>query len=47
MSTSSILMTMQLDRSLFSDDPAGARAEFLRPACSAEFDFGLDWPSEK
>lgn len=46
MSTSSILMTMQLDRSLFSDDPVGALAEFLVEACSDELDLGLDCPSE-
>lgn len=46
MSTSSILMTMQLDRSLFNDDPAGALTEFLLAVCSAEVDFGLDCPSE-
>lgn len=46
MSTSSILMTMQLDRSLFSDAPAGALTEFLRAACSVQLDFGLDCPSQ-
>lgn len=46
MSTSSILMTMQLERSLFSDDPAGALTEVLLPACSVQLHFGLDCPSE-
>lgn len=44
MSTSSILTTMQLDRSLFSDDPAGALVEFL--LASAELILGLDCPSK-
>lgn len=39
-------MTMQLDRSLFSDDPAGTLTEVLLAACSAELEFGLDCPSE-
>lgn len=46
MSTSSILMTMQLDRSLFSDDPAGALTEFLLAACSVQLNLGLDCRSE-
>lgn len=48
MLTSSILTTIQLDRSLFSDDPEGALTEFLLAACSASegLDLGLDCPSE-
>lgn len=47
MFTSSILTTIQLDRSLFSDDPEGALTEFLLAACSAsELDLGLDGPSK-
>lgn len=47
MSTSSILTTTQLDRSLFSDDPEGPVTEFLVGACSFSqgFDLGLDCPS--
>lgn len=46
MSTSSILITTQLDRSLFSDDPEAA--EVLLAACSFsdEFNLGLGCPSE-
>lgn len=48
MSTSSILTTIQLDRSLFSDDPEGALAEFLLAACSVSegLHLGLDCPSK-
>lgn len=48
MSTSSILTTTQLDRSLFSDDPEGAVTEFLLDACSLTelLDLGLDCPSK-
>lgn len=47
MSTSSILTTTQLDRSLFSDDPEGAGTEFLLDACSVSegLVLGLDCPS--
>lgn len=48
MSTSSILTTMQLDRSLFIDDPEGVLAEVLLAACSGSggLHLGLDCPSE-
>lgn len=48
MSTSSILITTQLDRSLFSDDPKAALTEFLLDACSVSggLDLGLDCPSK-
>lgn len=48
MSTSSILTTTQLDRSLFSDDPEGAVKEFLLDVCSLSevLDLGLDCPSK-
>lgn len=44
MSTSSILTTIQLDRSLFRDDPEGALA-----ACSLSggLDLGLECPSKE
>lgn len=48
MSTSSILITTQLDRSLFSDDPVGAVKEFLLAVCSLSegFNLGVDCPSK-
>lgn len=49
MSTSSILTTTQLDRSLFSDDPDVALAELLLDVCSASgrLDLGLDCLSKE
>lgn len=44
MSTSSILTTIQLDRSLFREEPEGALAAW---SFSGGLDFGLDCPSKE